>query len=271
MKRISLFIVAFLINTSLFSTSPTITVHNDKSESCYQPDDATAKTNNEKNAPQKKNYHLWTTKRSLQKEAELTYQVRPWHALYPESTEKKIDAFLKICFDGYDNKKFLNLYNTLQSTPWLFDQLINHTYPSPLFWAVINGNVFMTSMLLPHISLENPFNKSALFYAVLLQRKKIVKLLLNHDIHPDTPATRYHPHLDIVFKANTMKRFLKYAPKATWKTYAPLKAAILNNDLVMVKLLLQHGATDRDAVQSTKIPHNTKSHILNLLQEKKLF
>ena len=306
MKKISLFIVAFLINTSLFSGGPAIAPRgDDEGESCYeyQRDDETGDacntpdsgdfeecndpfeiqefasafttyqgtTNTQQYPPQKKNYHLWTTKRSLQTEEELKYQVRPWHALFPRSTETKIDTFLNICFNGYENKKFLNFYNKFQSTPWLFDQLINHTYPSPFFWAVINGNVFMTSILLPHVSLENPFNKSTLFYAVLLQRKKIVKLLLNHGIDPDTPATRYHPHLDIVLKANTMKRFLKYAPKATWKTYAPLKAAILNNDLVMIKLLLKHGAQDHDSVQSTKIPHKIKQNILKLLQEKKLF
>ena len=228
MKRISLFILTFLIPASLFSGGPAITSrNNDENESCYEyqldnetgyacntPDQedfdecndpiesfeyASAftiyqeTTSNEDFPPLKKNRRLWTTKRSLQTEEELIYYVRPWHAIFPRSIEKKIDTFLNTCFDGYANKNFLHFYNKFQSTPWLFDQLINHTYPSPFFWAVINNNVFMTSMLLPHISLENPFNKSALFYAVLLQRKKIVRLLLNHGINPDTPATRYHP------------------------------------------------------------------------------
>lgn len=284
MKKITLSIFPFLLPVYLFSACPfnhvpqMSTYHSDLKNEI--PDNSAALSSaecsycsiktEEKRPIIKKNQCLYLLQREFQKTAELNYYLRPWYTAYDESIALVISHFLELCFDGYDNKRFLKIYTILKEIPSLIDHLVNDTYPSPFFWAVINGNFLMTSTLMPYVKLENPFNKSALFYAVLLQRKKITKLLLNNRFHPDTPAVRYHPHLDSVLRAKTMKTFLLIEPKATWKTYAPLKAAILNNDTTMVSLLLSKGATEKDSVESTLLPKTTKKHIITLLKKYQL-
>lgn len=188
---------------------------------------------------------------------------------YPISLkEPATTRFLNACYTGCDDKVIIDFLEKYQNYKEILYQVINQTYPTPLFWSAINGNLYIVKKLLPYVTFENPYDRSALFYAVLLKRKEIVKFLLSEKcfyIHPDDPALRYHEHIDLISRAKTLKNFLHSEQYLAWTTYSPLKAALRNNDFEMVKLLIDYGAQDTRSIRTAPIPSNTDPRILDLL------
>jgi hypothetical protein len=184
-----------------------------------------------------------------------------------DEEKRDIFTFMKTCYIGFEDKKVLTFLKKYQKNPYFLGCVINQTYPSPLFWATINKNLFMVKQLLPYVTFDNPFDRSTLFYAVLLKQKELVHFLLQNTLalKADDPAIRFHPHIQGMMRPKTIKNFLNNHPNLEYTTYAPLKIALLNNDIEMVKLLLYHGSCDTRSIEKSHIPHTTDQRILDLL------
>ncbi len=176
-------------------------------------------------------------------------------------------TFITTCYIGFDDATFLRIFNKYAACKEKLNFMINHMHPSPFFWAVINGNKLMIKTLLPYVHFQAPYNQSSLYYAVLLQRTAIVKLLLQHHLHPDTPSNHSHESIDALQKTKTIKRniILLHYKKLTSRT--PLHAAIQKNNIDLVKFLIAQGASPKNFLGSIEVTKNTDPKIIDLLEE----
>lgn len=152
---------------------------------------------------------------------------------------KAVNALQSICYEGFRDRLFLECFQNTDSDQ-LF-KMANLPSPTPLFWATINGNLLMVKKLLKYSDFKNPWNQSALYWAVRLDRKEIISLLLSAGLHPDATSF-YTEDLDIMTKAQAIKKYI--VQKKYWhhQSITPLALAVKNNDLDLVSFFIKKGA-----------------------------
>ncbi len=178
-----------------------------------------------------------------------------------------LDALYNICYVGFDDRKFLEIIHAYQAThEEALTTFANSKRPTPLLWAAINGNELMFKELLHYADFTNPWNRATLYWAVRLHRTKIVHLLLSAKIDPDATSL-YNNNLDIMTKAQTIKKYIVQTKYWHQTSITPLAQAVKNNNVDLVCLLIKKDA--QEPVDNV-ITANTNVRIVNVLYNHQL-